>query len=781
MLKNYLIGYPGTYPHNRNCFWLVRVPLGKRIQFHFATIRIETHNDCSYDFLKIYDGETQRRPILATYCTTQEPAPLTTSGPFALVYFHTDGSVTDHGFHITYSAIPGIPGCGGALTAPRGSFSSPNFPELYDNNIDCEWIISSSLESKIQLKFTSFELEEHGECQFDYVEVYDGDAIDAPFLGRYCSNNVPPPVVSTGSTLRIRFIADQSVTRGGFRAEYVTICGGLYTDLQGIIKSPYFPDHYPAGRTCVYHIQLPVGNLVHLEFQDFALEGSRSCSFDFVEIRESGSENGTQISKLCGTTLPDPITSTYNELWLSFKTDGSYENRGFLANYTNIPIGCGGVYRDNHGIIATPNHPDFYPSTSSCSWLIRAPRGHIVRLTFTVFVVEYHFNCSYDSVEVRDTNSALIGRFCGNRLPPTLTSSGNEMLITFTSDHNQVHEGFAAAYAFFDASTTCGGNFFSDVGEIMSPGYPEHYPPSRDCEWILHAHQGHQVMLHVLDFDMEAGTNCNFDFLEIRNGGDQLAPLVGKFCGRNNSRTAPMKEIISHSNQIYLRFRTDTSMTGRGFHLLYDTATTGCGGTLTSPTGTIISPGYPQPYGHDAECNWIIRVSQGSKIALGLVDIDIESHINCAYDYVEIFDGNSDKAPRLAKVCNDKNNPHFIVSSKNVAFVKFRTDSSQNGRGFRINYQLSCNNTLRGFRGVIESPVSICKLYSFVNKQVSFYDEIICRTFLIPIHITSIALGTYKLQWATMSQLRSRLWSLSMATSASTIILELVNSKTCTH
>ncbi len=36
-------GYPGQYPHNRDCTWTLRAAPGKRIQFHFATLRIETH------------------------------------------------------------------------------------------------------------------------------------------------------------------------------------------------------------------------------------------------------------------------------------------------------------------------------------------------------------------------------------------------------------------------------------------------------------------------------------------------------------------------------------------------------------------------------------------------------------------------------------------------------------------------------------------------------------------------------------------------------------------
>lgn len=63
----------------------------------------------------------------------------------------------------------------------------------------------------------------------------------------------------------------------------------------------------------------------------------------------------------------------------------------------------------------------------------------------------------------------------------------------------------------------------------------------------------------------------------------------------------------------------------------------GCGGVLTSPEGTVISPGYPSSYGENAECFWRIEVSQGSKILFAFVDLDLESQPHgCAYDYVEV-------------------------------------------------------------------------------------------------------------------------------------------------
>jgi cubilin len=63
----------------------------------------------------------------------------------------------------------------------------------------------------------------------------------------------------------------------------------------------------------------------------------------------------------------------------------------------------------------------------------------------------------------------------------------------------------------------------------------------------------------------------------------------------------------------------------------------GCGGVLTSPEGSIVSPGYPSSYGENAECIWRIEVSHGSRVLFAFVDLDMESQPSgCAFDYVEV-------------------------------------------------------------------------------------------------------------------------------------------------
>ena len=52
-------------------------------------------------------------------------------------------------------------------------------------------------------------------------------------------------------------------------------------------------------------------------------------------------------------------------------------------------------------------------------------------------------------MSIRDggsTDSSLIGRYCGNVLPTSHLSRGNQLLIRFKTDHSIGHTGFRASY-----------------------------------------------------------------------------------------------------------------------------------------------------------------------------------------------------------------------------------------------------------------------------------------------------------------------------------------------
>ena len=61
-----------------------------------------------------------------------------------------------------------------------------------------------------------------------------------------------------------------------------------------------------------------------------------------------------------------------------------------------------------------------------------------------------------------------------------------------------------------------------------------------------------------------------------------------------------------------LMFKTDGSITDRGFNVSYNIQP--CGGLLVGPQTQLMSPGYPAEYPSSSHCQWIIEFTEGSQI-----------------------------------------------------------------------------------------------------------------------------------------------------------------------
>ncbi|XP_071787824.1 cubilin-like isoform X2 [Asterias amurensis] len=700
-------GYPGNYPVNRDCVWTVTVDAGMYMTFAFGTLQLETHETCDYDYVEIRDGLTETAVSLGKFCSTLTPAPVQTTGPYAFIRFHSDESLTDTGFHITYTSMSIDPGCGGVLTDDDAILISPNYPNPYNHNAECIWTIQIGAGAQIKFTITDLTIEEEANCNFDYVELRDGFDETAPFVGRYChADAIPPPFVSSSNMLWVKFASDSSINAGGFRATYELNCGGIFTDPTQELLSPYFPNYYPHDKICEYVINAPQGQMVIVTFITFDIEAHEECNFDYLQLHDGGDENSLIISKLCGTALPAEVSSTGNSMYLKFVTDGSIANYGFRATFRfeDAAPGCGGQFTDDVGIFASPPHPEGYPHGVHCVYSIMVTDGYVIRLTFNSFSLEEATDCIFDYVQVYDNSTNALspdmGRYCGSSPPPILTTTGNMMTVIFHTDSSIAREGFTASYVALDATTVCGGELNQDTGVITSPNYPDEYPHNRQCTWVISASSGRQINVNFTDFDMEQHVDCLYDYVELRNGGYETSPLLGTFCGSSLNPTS----YTSHSNKMFVKFVSDSSFAARGFSLSFDGTATGCGGELTTPTGSFVSPNYPYPYGHDAECFWLITTNQGSTLFLTFADFDLETHGTCAFDFLKVFDGLTENDAELGTFCGT-DFPAPVQSTGNSLRVKFRTDYSMAGRGFHAAYQTNCDHVrLTGYSGVIESP-----------------------------------------------------------------------------
>uniref|UniRef100_A0A3B1JHW6 CUB domain-containing protein n=1 Tax=Astyanax mexicanus TaxID=7994 RepID=A0A3B1JHW6_ASTMX len=114
-----------------------------------------------------------------------------------------------------------------------------------------------------------------------------------------------------------------------------------------------------------------------------------------------------------------------------------------------------------------------------------------------------------------------------------------------------------------------------------------------------------------------------------------------------------------------------------------------CGGNITiSSAGYVTSPGYPSPYPNSTRCVWLIRAPDPQqKILINFnPHFDLENR-ECKYDYVEVYDGDSEEALMVGKFCG-KISPPALLSTGNSLLIKFISDYETNGAGFSIRYEV---------------------------------------------------------------------------------------------
>ena len=57
---------------------------------------------------------------------------------------------------------------------------------------------------------------------------------------------------------------------------------------------------------------------------------------------------------------------------------------------------------------------------------------------------------------------------------------------------------------------------------------------------------------------------------------------------------------------------------------------------MTGTSGEVKSPNYPSNYDNNMDVNFPLEVASGSAIELTFTDFDIEDHVSCIYDYVQV-------------------------------------------------------------------------------------------------------------------------------------------------
>ncbi|XP_053408975.1 uncharacterized protein LOC123561694 isoform X3 [Mercenaria mercenaria] len=106
---------------------------------------------------------------------------------------------------------------------------------------------------------------------------------------------------------------------------------------------------------------------------------------------------------------------------------------------------------------------------------------------------------------------------------------------------------------------SCGQNVSADDGNITSPNYPLEYKNGQVCEWQITVNDSKIIQLVIADMDLENSQDCIYDYLLVVEN-----TTSERLCGRRRKQY-----ILTKYNTVNIVFRSDDTLTGAGFTLLW--------------------------------------------------------------------------------------------------------------------------------------------------------------------------------------------------------------------
>jgi len=91
----------------------------------------------------------------------------------------------------------------------------------YSNNEDFVMTFFPEVDdSSIKMEFISFSVENQSQCDYDYMEIFDGVDVNAPLIGKWCGANSPGTLIANNEegALTVYFHSDASETLPGWKA-----------------------------------------------------------------------------------------------------------------------------------------------------------------------------------------------------------------------------------------------------------------------------------------------------------------------------------------------------------------------------------------------------------------------------------------------------------------------------------------------------------------------------------------------------------------------------------
>ncbi|XP_066927179.1 uncharacterized protein [Clytia hemisphaerica] len=198
----------------------------------------------------------------------------------------------------------------------------------------------------------------------------------------------------------------------------------------------------------------------------------------------------------------------------------------------------------------------------------------VIQLKTKFFRIEQSYNCENDALFIYDgpnTKSRLYSRpLCNIKGPENVESSGNTLYLEFRTDKENNDKGFEIEYK---AKKMCDYEFNNQkIGWFASPKFPSNYYENANCTYRIKTQRNNAIRISFTDFFLENKANGRcLDYVAVYDVIAGIPRLSKKHCG-----IGIPPPITSTSNDVLIKFHSDSILNHQGFNATFQTLFTIC-------------------------------------------------------------------------------------------------------------------------------------------------------------------------------------------------------------
>lgn len=512
----------------------------------------------SADFLKIFDGPSMKFPVLGNYYgePSHNTDPLNSTGRSLFIQFKSDGSRSGGTFSFEFWVDHCLPSS--EYNNPTGLLTDGTSPYGRYRNSSCK----AEIRPKKAVDQVNF--------YFEHLNLYPNDNVTITTLDGMeiytarGSGPVPPIYAPEGAVVNFQSkvnISQQTLDPHGYHLRYTAgyCTPTAFIDLEKFeISDGSGNQNYADNVYCEWLFE-PKSHSDVLTF--YAVTLATAESSDYITVYDGPSAAFPKLKVLSGKVLMDPVYTSGESMLVTWKTDGSRNDMGFVAHV--IAGSClSQVTFTSQQNYFTDGSGSNLITNDVCAWqLIPTKPDQMI----TVYIGNVSLASGVLQVFAGPNTLGNIVDSIQNSPNPFLNAAHPPIEITGPSatllmKGAEGGEGFSVSYSSGRCLNNQIVNFWGATGSFSDGSGPANYMDSTKCGWVIRP-QGNSTTVSIT---VTGNTAESSDKLSIYDGTDATFPLIVALSGNFQTST-----VESTTESLFVFWSTDGSTNSAGWSAKY--------------------------------------------------------------------------------------------------------------------------------------------------------------------------------------------------------------------